>query len=380
MDLPNVTIRALASELNRECQNARIAKLQAIGKNAFKLKLFGAKANELVLVSNALFIPSHRFTATEEHKGFVEFCKKRLEGKKILEICQAGWDRVIEIKFEEYRLVCELFADGNVLLVNRENTIESALVTEHWKDRALKKGESYRAPASNPVPYEVTEKEFVQKLNSSAKKIVSALLEQFNLFPLICEEAVAKARINKQAFAKEQDPKKLGLLYQTLRGFFESVAQNRGVLPVVWKLDAKEILLPFELPLLAKEKNAALAVETSFSQALSRVLADSKPAETVQSKSQSKRVLQLQKSIENQKSAFEKLDSQIAFNQSAAEKLFEHYAELNNIFSALKKARSQKRSTAETMASLSLAAKAGNSAAQKIVSIDLAKKRVVVEL
>ncbi|MFH0955042.1 MAG: NFACT family protein [Candidatus Micrarchaeota archaeon] len=376
MQVPNVTLKFLVDELNASIAGARVTKIQAIGPQELKFKLLtNSGSAELVVSTAAVFITNHRYPSTEDIQFLVEFLKKHLEGKKIATIKQVNSDRILQIQFEHFSVVCEMFAKGNIILVNSDGIIETSLAKEEWKDRKISKGETYKPPSSQSVLQEITAIKLEKLFSESEKKIVPALVEKLNVYALLAEEAVLQSKVPKEKNAKELGQVEIKSVLENLKNFF---SEKMKAEPVLLKTEPN-VLLPFELPLIAAEKKAEFESVESFSKALDDDYCSrfEKPAET---KPVSKRVLQLEKSLIEQQKTRSELEQKAAEHTQIGEAIFSHYAQVKEILAAAKTAKQNGFSEKDAMEKFSRAAKQGSNSAQKVVSLDFKKNRLVVEL
>lgn len=139
MPFDGFTIRALCQELNNSTQNARINKIHMPEKDEiiFNLRQFESGSNKLLISSNPrwarMHISSEKKTNPTQAPLFCMVLRKHLEGGKIKEIYQVGFERIVHIRIEalnEFRewkekiLVCEFMGrHSNILIVDPEKNL-----------------------------------------------------------------------------------------------------------------------------------------------------------------------------------------------------------------------------------------------------------------
>ncbi|MBU0636079.1 NFACT family protein [Candidatus Micrarchaeota archaeon] len=377
--VPNLSLHFLVQELTPTLTQAFVSKIQAVGENAFKLKLSTKNGSqELVLLPNALFLTHYRVPTSTEHQNIVLFLRKHIQGKKIKTISQQNWDRLVVLDFGETKLILELFAHGNLILVDQDQKIMVCLHREKWKDRTTQRGFSYSFPASKPIPAAISFKQFQDPLKKNPKKIVSALMESFTLFPALAEESVLSAKLSKETIASKLSVPQLKQLHQKLKAFFA----QKNASPLIAQTKKETVLLPFSFPNWFKAHSIVPQTVSSVNQAL-----DSFFTPSLGSKSQKEVTLtenkQLQKlvfSLEQQKKALERFKCQIEENKQQANWIFAHYPALREVKSALEKASQKKIPKKQALQTLQASNVPGFEIAQKIVDLDFKKKRVVFEI
>jgi len=378
MELPNLSLRFLVQELQPFLANAFVSRIQSIGENRFKFKLstkHGSK--ELVLLPNFLYVSDYKIPPSSGQASFVQLLRKHIQGKKILSVCQHEWDRIVELEFEKNRLVLELFAVGNMVLVEKESSKTVAcLHNEEWKDRVTRRNQPYHFPASKPVPSDFSLQQFEETMKKNDKKIVSALVSEFNLFPPIAEEAVFSAGIAKETIASEIPSKKMKELYQSFSAFFSEQKPK----PILAKTKTDSILLPFSIPHWLKEQKAETEPVSGLNEALdSRLSPGLSQPSTEKIGEQSKRLQKLLFSLAAQKKAVSTLEKQVLENQQKGEWIYANYAALEEIKKAIEKAEQKGYSKKQILEILQKSELKGFEIAKKVVDLDQRKKTIVFD-
>ena len=149
--------------------------------------------------------------------------RKYLSGGRIVSIEQHDFDRVVKIGIERAgvrsTLIVELFARGNVLIVDSENKIILPMNPVTLKDRRLRSGEIYELPEAQLSPIEAKVSDLMQAFSRSTADIVRTIATRFNLGGVLAEEVCSRAGIDKSKLAKEateEDASKLSDAMQDL--------------------------------------------------------------------------------------------------------------------------------------------------------------------
>ncbi|OIR15648.1 MAG: hypothetical protein BEU04_01735 [Marine Group III euryarchaeote CG-Bathy1] len=122
--------------------------------------------------------------------NFIDILKKTIKGGRVNSISQINCDRLISIIIsnnnQEFNLIIELFRKGNLILC-KDKEIISILRKEKLNDRLLDKGAIYTYPQH---PFNFLDSDTAsstEKLKSSHRKLISALVTDCNLGPDIAE-------------------------------------------------------------------------------------------------------------------------------------------------------------------------------------------------
>ena len=82
------------------------------------------------------------------------YLRKYIEGGKVLSIEQKGIERVIIISIgkgpQEYKLIIELFDEGNLIFTDKDFKIINALSQKRFRDREIVAGALYDGLARSP--------------------------------------------------------------------------------------------------------------------------------------------------------------------------------------------------------------------------------------
>ncbi len=134
-----------------------VNKIFELRPNLFRFKVRGDKEYNLII---ELGLRAHLSKYIEESpempSSFVMQLRKHLENAKITEIKQENDDRLLVFTFQkvdEYHIIFEMFAKGNLILTSADYTIISPYKAEQTGKRAIKRLESYIAlPNPNRLP------------------------------------------------------------------------------------------------------------------------------------------------------------------------------------------------------------------------------------
>ncbi|MGI5920248.1 MAG: Rqc2 family fibronectin-binding protein [Syntrophomonadaceae bacterium] len=203
MPFDGITIRALAQELNKDLLNARIDKIHQPEKDEIVLSIRQHLGGSVKLLISAnprwarLNISSDRRPNPSKPPTFCMLLRKYLEGGKIKEIKQIGFDRIIHIRIEaldDFRdwkdkiLICEFMGKhSNIILVNPENNLIIDAIKKYSHAvstyREVLPGKEYVSPpAQNKInPLSANYDQFAAAMwNRGKKSLATAFFEVYS--------------------------------------------------------------------------------------------------------------------------------------------------------------------------------------------------------
>ena len=273
---------------------------------------------------------------SDSQTGLGMMLRKYLEGSKLKFVEQKDFERVITITFETksgtqistYHIVVELFSKGNIIFCDDKFKILNILEEQIWKDRTLKRGETYLYPKSKFNTIKCEEKEFIDQLKSSDKEsLVKSLAILCNLGGTYAEELCLLSKVDKDKKTSTVTDKEYKKLYKNLILLLhEEICANTS----------EGNIFPFELE---TNKNREIKKYNSFSEAIRENYDLIKHTES--KKESNKNVEKIQKIIDEQLKLLEECENEYKENQAKGELLYEKYQEVSDILKVIKEARTK---------------------------------------
>ncbi|MDD1668579.1 MAG: NFACT family protein [Methanomicrobiales archaeon] len=168
--------------------------------------------------------------APERPGGFAMLLRKHLEGGRVLSIAQHGLQRILWItvgkKAGSYRLIAELFDEGNLVLCDEEGKIIKPLWHHRFREREVVPGAAYLFPGKDCS--DLSPESLGDLLRSSDREIVKALAVDCMLGGRYAEEVCRMAGIPKDVPAGSVDP---GAVCRSIAGLLERAKGDRD--PVI---------------------------------------------------------------------------------------------------------------------------------------------------
>jgi predicted ribosome quality control (RQC) complex YloA/Tae2 family protein len=109
-------------------------------------------------------------------------------------------------------LVAELFARGNIVLIDNERRIILPMNPATFKGRRVRSGEIYSYPEAQISPLDVSEEQMLAVFRSSDSDVVRTVATRFNLGGLLSEEVCSRAGIKKNLPVSEVGSEEIALL------------------------------------------------------------------------------------------------------------------------------------------------------------------------
>lgn len=162
--------------------------------------------NRIIFIKNGrwLFLTGSREDSSAHPPTFAMTLRKHLNNKKIRSIRQMGFDRVVEIEFSNsFKLIIELFSDGNIILVDEKGKIVIPMKFQSWSHREIRPGEDYVSPPKRTNPMDISYGEFQDILKQSDKDLIRTMVMDVNIPGIWGEEICSMAGIDKNTPSKE---------------------------------------------------------------------------------------------------------------------------------------------------------------------------------
>ncbi len=346
MHIPNISLAYIVAELSPLIDGCIVRRVQELDNGWLKFKLQTRQGTkDLIAAPDALFLTFFSMPARQTTSGYGAFLRKRLSNKKIISFKQHGFDRIIVIELEGFFLIFELFAKGNIVLLDEKKIILSAFRKERWKDRILKKGEDYKFPSSKGIsPAGLDSKSLENILKKSNSDLVRTLVKDINIAPSFAEEACLKASVGKEKQAKEITEKEIAKLVSAIKELY-SVDLKKEAVSTAEKAGS-EILLPFELNCLPKLESFN-SLNEAIDLAYGKQFSEAKGAD--ERNAVSKKKAELDYSIQQQKEALETFLSKIELNAKKAKLIYANYSRLFPLIQSLNSAKKEKNWEKEIM-------------------------------
>ena len=389
--MTNVDIHTICQELNDLLVGARVDKSFQPTKDTVVMRFHKEGTGRLDLVIQAgkrIHISQYPLTNPQNPPSFPMLLRKRVKGANVVSIEQHNFDRVVEIKMkkeETYTLIVELFAKGNIILLNESNEIILPLKRKHWSDRDISSKKEYIFPTENGInPFSLTIEEFKEVIASGEDEEIVRVLATNGLGSLYAEEIMLNTEISKKTSCSQLSGEEISTIYNTLKALFEPLEKNEFTPMIVnnekeverlkdenpdKKYKVKEDVIPFSLKQyesFEKEEYESFneACDEFYSSKVKNEITD------IQEAAWNKKVSKFSKRLEKQEETLRNFEKTIEDSQRKGELLFTNYVQVDNILNVIKGAREKDYGWKEIGKTLKDAKKSGMADAQIFESMD----------
>ncbi|GAB4310256.1 MAG: ribosome rescue protein RqcH [Methanobacteriaceae archaeon] len=340
--MSNVDVYAICTELNEILKNARVDKAFQPSKDTVIIRFHVPGKGRVDVVFQAgkrLHLTQYPLPNPQVPPSFPMMLRKYLKGGNVKEIRQYNFDRIIELevkKEQNYTMIIELFAQGNIILLDEEKRIILPLKRKLWTDRKISSKEEYKYPPKRGInPLEVEKQEIVEKFENSKTDIIRTLART-GLGGVYAEEIIARTSLDKKAPANEIRPEEVDLIYETVQELFQPLKDNEFNPQIV--SNDKEDVLPLNLKIYEEYSKREFdtfneAADEFYS---SRVRADIKK---VQEDVWGAEIGKYEKRLKLQEETLENFKKTIKESKKKGELLYSNYQEIQNILDTILKAR-----------------------------------------
>ena len=389
--MSNVDIYTICQELNDLLAGARVDKSFQPTKDTVVMRFHKAGTGRLDLVIQAgkrIHISQYPLTNPQNPPVFPMLLRKRVKGANVVSIEQHNFDRVVEIKMkkeETYTLIVELFAKGNIILLNEANEIILPLKRKHWSDRDISSKKEYIFPQEQGInPIALTIDEFKEIISGGEDEEVVRVLATNGLGSLYAEEIMLNTEISKKTSCSNLSAEEISTIFNALKTVFEPL-EKREFSPMIVnnreeieklkvenpdkKYKSKEDVIPINIKQYESFEKESFE---SFNEACDEFYSSKVKNEItdIQEAAWNKKVSKFSKRLEKQEETLANFEKTIEDSQRKGELIFTNYVQVDNILNVIKGAREKDYGWKEIGKTLKDAKKSGMPEAQIFESMD----------
>ncbi len=229
-DMSSADVAAVVAELSagpKSIIDAKIGKIYQTTSEEIRINLYvfhQGRDNLIIEAGKRIHLSKHFRASPELPQSFPMLLRKYLMGGRIVSVEQHDFDRIVKIVVERAKvrsiLIVELFARGNVLIVDSENKIILPMNPVTLKDRRLRSGEIYELPEAQMSPIDAKVGNLMDAFSRSTADIVRTIATRFNLGGVLAEEVCARAEIDKSKPSKEASEEDATKLRNAMQDLF----------------------------------------------------------------------------------------------------------------------------------------------------------------
>ena len=254
---------------------------------------------------------------------FAMLLRKYLSGGKVLAIRQHGLERILIFDIGKgnlvYRLIIELFDEGNIILADDSNTIIKPLRHHRFRDREIVPKAIYTLGPTDPT---ASLDAFSQAIRNDDRDLVRSLAITCMLGGMYAEYICQKTGLDKTMIASSADP---GVLFAAIQDLFHRVMCTPRPVISAKHCEPVDVGDSEDMP---QFQSFSEALETFYP----LTKAERKTADTQPKLNREERILK------HQRSAIKKFDEKIEKAESVAIALYENYEFVSKVIGLLDRA------------------------------------------
>ena len=205
--MSNVDVYAICKELGEMLKDARVQKAYQPTKDTVLIRFHvPGKGRVDVIFQAGLRVHSTQYPPQNPKvpPNFPMLLRKYIKGGSVTGISQHNFDRIMRIdiqKEHKFSLVIELFAKGNIILLDEDDQIILPLKRKLMQDRKITSKEEYKYPPERGInPLEIEENELNELFQNSDRDIIRTLAGN-GLGGLYAEEIAFRSGVDKKKMA-----------------------------------------------------------------------------------------------------------------------------------------------------------------------------------
>lgn len=377
-EVTSFDVAVLVAELKQAITDAWVTNIYQTDPKTLVLKLHKPDQpalNLLIKAGNRLHLTSFVIEKPPKPSGFCMTLRKFLRNGRIQPIEQHEFERIVVLrigaKHKEFQLVCELFGEGNIILVNEQNKILQALSYRKMRDRNILRNETFQyPPPSGKNPFKLERKDLDEIKKQGQTEIVKVLARFLGLGGLYAEEILLRAKIDKNTQCDALDADELDVIFDVLCQMLSKIEKNETEPAIVANGQGEWIdAAPFRL-----EKYSAFQTKpfASFSETLDTYYAERGMKEKVTTATSEieQLIAQQNRILTRQQQTLEELEKEIRKNKEIGNAIYAHFGELQHLIQELSNAKNAGKQWSNIVQSLEEAKQKGILPATFYNSID----------
>ncbi|MGC8676280.1 MAG: NFACT family protein [Candidatus Micrarchaeia archaeon] len=338
-EIASAEIFVVVRELRDKLVGKRLNNFYDLGSGSFRLD-FEGNLSVYVLLTKTLNETKFKERA-QEATPFSIALRKRIKGSRLAGMEQKGSDRIVVFEFagaSKQLLVLEMFAKGNMLLLDSQRNIELVYASRKLKERALVAKARYSFPRSDAIDFRFDEKAVLDAIARAAMeqdaKLITALSKYVNIGPIYLEELIRKAGLDPVASSSKLLDKQRELAAALLD--FRSAMDAPK--PVAY-CDESDKVVDYAILPISKYAGYKRIEYATLSQLLDDIYAQER-TKTVDEERE-RALNELRKSIETQKELENEYAAKAGIYREIANKIFEHMSAVNEAISAARQKKGE---------------------------------------
>jgi predicted ribosome quality control (RQC) complex YloA/Tae2 family protein len=384
--MSNFDIAVLLNEIGQSVIGARINNIYQI-KEVFLLKLNTKSGDKTFLMEpgSRIHLTKYVRSIPKTPSNFCSALRKHVRNGQIESIMQYDLDRIVTLTINarsiRYKLVVELFGEGNLILCDPEDRIVLARHYKIMRDRSIKPKEKLAPPPPRGTELSsLSEDLVISILDSSSSRLVETLASRLNLDPLYAEEISSVSNIEKSRKAKDLDRDEKLRIAQAIRVMLNKIMNGPYEPRLVTNAAGEPVsTAPFQLAVY--ESLSARKVE-SYNDALDEFfgIAEVGMARGLELKEHVRGIEEIEATIKEQQKKIDETEKLQAVHRQFGDLIYSNLPLVDEVLSVIRSARKRGVTWQEIQDKIKGARKAGIALTDKISSLDAKKGTITLEL
>ena len=340
--MSNVDVYAICKELGEMLKDARVQKAYQPTKDTVLIRFHVPSKGRVDVVFQAgLRVHSTQYPPQNPKipPNFPMLLRKYIKGGSVTGVSQHNFDRIMRIdiqKEHKFSLVIELFAKGNIILLDEDDQIILPLKRKLWQDRKITSKEEYKYPPERGInPLEIEKNELNELFQNSDRDIIRTLASN-GLGGLYAEEIALRSSVDKKKNAADVTEEEIDLIYSEMTEIFKPL-KTYDFHPQIISGE-KEDVLPLDLQMYSdypkeKYKTYNEAADEFYSSIVGEDIVQ------VHDEVWSGEVGKFEKRLKIQLETLDKFNKTIKDTKIKGEAIYSNYQNIQNIIDTIKHAR-----------------------------------------
>jgi predicted ribosome quality control (RQC) complex YloA/Tae2 family protein len=384
--MSNFDIAVLLNELSQSVIGSRINNIYQINElSLFKLSTKNGDKMLLMEPGRRIHLTRYVRTVPKTPSNFCAALRKHIRNGRIENIAQHDLDRIVSLTINahsnSYRLVLELFGEGNLILCDSEDRIVLARHYKIMRDRSIKPRERLAPPPPRGTELSsLSEDLVISIIEASSSGLVETLASSLNLDPLYAEEICSISGIEKSRKARDLEKDEKLRIAQSIRVIFEKIRNGPYEPRLVTNAAGEPVsTAPFQLTIYdnlnAKKMDSYNdALDDFFSSIEVGAKRDQKVGE------HESKIEGIQVRIKEQQKKIDATEELQKKYRKSGDLIYLNLSQVDEILSVISSARKKGVSWSEIEEKVQGARKTGMRLADKIISFDPKEGTITLEL
>jgi predicted ribosome quality control (RQC) complex YloA/Tae2 family protein len=364
-------IAAVVQEINATIRDTFIDNIYQINTLILVLNLRKPSQSPTKLLIEAgkrFHLTSYIISKPSKPPAFCMALRKYLKNGRIIEVRQHEFERIIIIKVKtkegNLQLVCELFGEGNIILVNQQNRILHALSYKRMRDRNILRKEIFQyPPSSGRNPLKLIREELYEVRALGKLEIVRGLVQFLATGGLYSEEVLLRAGINKNTPCQLLTSQQLDGISNQLNNILSFVTTGKTEPCII--INEKDELIDVTPIRLKKYDIYKHKKYETFNEAIDEYYAETtlRKKEVSGSTELEQELGKLERILQNQHRTAEDLKKKNELNKKIGDIIYAHFGELKFLLQGIVDAKKGGKSWEQVMSDIKKDKQLGSSSA-----------------